>query len=94
MGIAYLSSTSLLSVVCRAFGDETPSLQLTDRMRDVGHEYLVLLQGHMFIDSMHIPFYLSVTGRRLTDSRQLGPSYWQCNLESPVRFYSAAQAVL
>lgn len=51
-------------------------------------------RGHVFTESMHIPFYSSVTGRRLTDSKQLGPSYWQRNLESPVHFYSRAQVVL
>lgn len=45
MGVAYLPSKSLLPVICRTFGGETPSLQFTTRMRDVGHEYLVSVQG-------------------------------------------------
>ncbi|KAF2462908.1 uncharacterized protein BDR25DRAFT_298851 [Lindgomyces ingoldianus] len=43
-----------------------------------------------------IPFFSSVTGELLGDnkSNQLGPKYWQYNLERPVLFKAAVQAIL
>lgn len=43
---------------------------------------------------MDITFYSSVLGTPVHDSSQLGPSYWRQNLELPVLFDPATQALL
>lgn len=63
-------------------------------MEEVGAEYHAMLNGHVPTEQMKLPFSSSVTGEAISDSEQLGPSYWRQNLESPVLFYSAARALL
>ncbi|CVK99497.1 uncharacterized protein FMAN_02337 [Fusarium mangiferae] len=44
-----------------------------------------------------IPFFSSVTGKRLSGTEkanQLGPKYWQTNLERPVLFRSAVSSII
>jgi acyl transferase domain-containing protein len=41
-----------------------------------------------------IPFYSSVTGKRLTGDGCLGPTYWRQNMESPVLFNTALRSAL
>ncbi|KAL8874314.1 MAG: hypothetical protein Q9198_006904, partial [Flavoplaca austrocitrina] len=66
----------------------------SDHMKEIGDEYLAFLNSHVPTTPMEVPFYSSVTGGRMDDASKLGPLYWQQNLESPVRFYSAVQAIL
>lgn len=63
-------------------------------MEEVGTDYQVLLKGHVPTKRMEVPFFSSVTGKAITESERLGPSYWRQNLESPVLFYSATRAIL
>ncbi|KAL8721427.1 MAG: hypothetical protein Q9225_001902 [Loekoesia sp. 1 TL-2023] len=63
-------------------------------MEEVGADYQALLSDYVPTAQMEVPFFSSVTGSLLADPKQLGPSYWRQNLESPVLFYSAAEAVL
>ena len=41
-----------------------------------------------------VPFYSSVKPTILAEASDFGPKYWQNNLESPVRFHSAAKRLL
>ncbi|ODA79280.1 hypothetical protein RJ55_04873 [Drechmeria coniospora] len=41
-----------------------------------------------------VPFYSSVTGKRLTGDGSLGPAYWRKNMESPVLFNTALRSAL
>ncbi|KAI1361572.1 putative polyketide synthase [Xylaria arbuscula] len=41
-----------------------------------------------------VPFYSSLTGKRLTGAGKLGPKYWRSNLENPVLFNSALRNAL
>lgn len=63
-------------------------------MEQVGAEYHALLTGHVPTEQMEVPFFSSVTGKIVSDSIELGPSYWRQNLESPVLFSSATRALL
>lgn len=63
-------------------------------MEEVGQDYYHLLDGNIPTQRMELPLFSSVTGKVINDSEQLGPSYWQRNLESPVLFYSAIQTCL
>jgi acyl transferase domain-containing protein len=65
-----------------------------DHMEEVGADYHALLNGHVPTKRMEVPFFSSVTSKAVADSKQLGPSYWRRNLESPVLFYSATRACL
>ncbi|KAI9784711.1 MAG: hypothetical protein M1835_003514 [Candelina submexicana] len=94
VGVAYHSSKSLSSVIFCMIEGETPSSQSLGHMKDIGDEYLAFLNGHVSTNLMEIPFFSTVTGELMVDERQLGSSYWQRNLESPVRFYSAVRAIL
>ncbi|KAI0835188.1 putative polyketide synthase [Hypoxylon sp. FL0890] len=44
--------------------------------------------------SPKIPFYSSVTGKRIAGDDVLGPTYWRSNMESPVLFNSALRSAL
>ncbi len=63
-------------------------------MQEVGGAYQALLEGHIYTKHLVVPFFSSVTGKSEADSKKLDPSYWRRNLESPVLFYSAIQAIL
>ena len=63
-------------------------------MEDVGDEYQTLLDSLVRSSRPIVPFFSSVTGDTITGENKLGPSYWRSNLESPVLFYSATQAIL
>lgn len=65
-----------------------------DHMKEVGADYHALLNGHVPTERIEVPFFSSVTGKAISDPKQLGPSYWRRNLESPVLFYSAVRACL
>lgn len=63
-------------------------------MKDVGSDYEAVLTPILSSKSPKIPFFSSVTGKRITEATSLGASYWRQNLESPVLFHSAIQACL
>ncbi|KAL8836758.1 MAG: hypothetical protein Q9170_002787 [Blastenia crenularia] len=66
----------------------------SNHMEEVGAEYQALLQDHVPTAQLEVPFYSSVSGKLITDPKQLGPLYWRQNLESPVLFHSATRAIL
>lgn len=61
-------------------------------------EYSALYEEHLqpFVKSSspQIPFYSSVTGKRLSGDGCLGPAYWRQNMESPVLFNTAVRSAL
>lgn len=63
-------------------------------MVEVGADYEALLNSQVSTKPFEVPFFSTVTGEAILDSKQLRPSYWRRNLESPVLFHSATQAVL
>ncbi|KAM0255274.1 hypothetical protein ACHAQJ_005929 [Trichoderma viride] len=67
-------------------------------MVEVGEAYHQAMTTSGVIGARHsVPFFSSVTGKRLSkedEQTQLGPKYWQQNLESPVRFKSAIIDIL
>lgn len=70
------------------------------------HSHLMQILGEAYRQAMVdaqvvgrppiVPFFSSVTGKLLGDNKgsQLGPKYWQSNLERPVLFNAAVQAIL
>ncbi|RYP07500.1 hypothetical protein DL765_009144 [Monosporascus sp. GIB2] len=63
-------------------------------MREIGAIYQSLLQSYVTDTKPSIPFYSTVTGKRVIKGGNLGPSYWRSNLESPVLFSSAVRLML
>ncbi|KAL4734420.1 hypothetical protein BDV11DRAFT_174769 [Aspergillus similis] len=65
-------------------------------MHDVADDYEASIQGLSASEgfSPMVPFFSSVTGIRVTEPSHLNSAYWRQNLESPVRFLTAVQAVL
>lgn len=63
-------------------------------MRRSGPDYQALLEGHVSTKDMDVPLFSSVTGKTITNSKQLGSLYWRQNLELPVLFYSATRSML
>lgn len=64
-------------------------------MLDVGDEYEAALEGiSPKITSLAIPFFSTVTGKRITEGSELNARYWRQNLESPVLFTTGTQAML
>ncbi|KAL4814485.1 hypothetical protein BDW67DRAFT_186683 [Aspergillus spinulosporus] len=64
-------------------------------MQDVADTYEASLQDLSASEgSSMVPFFSSVTGDKLAGPSQLNGTYWRQNLESPVRFLTAVQAVL
>lgn len=66
---------------------------LLDHMKEFGESYQKHLESVVRSVPPKIPFYSSVTGRRLSDAEKLGPLYWRQNLENPVLFNSAIRAI-
>ncbi|RDW76877.1 putative Polyketide synthase (JCVI) [Aspergillus mulundensis] len=64
-------------------------------MQDAGEDYEVSLHGLSANDELSmLPFFSSVTGKKITDPTELGAGYWRQNLESPVLFLTATRAIL
>ncbi|KAL3431718.1 hypothetical protein BDV09DRAFT_206448 [Aspergillus tetrazonus] len=65
-------------------------------MHDVADDYESSLQGLSTNEGslFMVPLFSSVTDIKVTESSQLNGTYWRQNLESPVRFLTAVQAVL
>ncbi|KAI9692847.1 MAG: Type I Iterative PKS [Bathelium mastoideum] len=68
-------------------------------MVEVGEEYhRAMIRSKVVGQHPSVPFFSSVTGKLLTINKfnevQLGPRYWQKNLESPVLFRSAVTSIL
>ena len=63
-------------------------------MEVIGDDYQTLLESLVRSNQPTVPFFSSVTGKTIEGGSKLGPSYWRTNLESPVLFYSATQAIL
>ncbi|KAI0110540.1 putative polyketide synthase [Hypoxylon sp. NC0597] len=66
-------------------------------MLDYGPSYEEHLQRHLPPDQSakpKIPFYSSVTGKRIAPDDNLGSAYWRKNMESPVLFNSALRSAM
>lgn len=63
-------------------------------MKDFGADYQTLLNGHVLTRRLEVPFFSSVTGKAIVDSKSLGPFYWRQNLESRVLFHTATRVLL
>ncbi|RFU80508.1 polyketide synthase [Trichoderma arundinaceum] len=63
-------------------------------MLEYGPLYEEHLQPYVHSISPPIPFYSSVTGKRLTGDGSLGPAYWRQNMENPVLFNTALRSAL
>lgn len=63
-------------------------------MAEVGDKYHALIQNQVSAKEPTILFFSSTEGRILTQASELGPRYWQKNLESPVLFSSAVASII
>ncbi|KAL4940274.1 hypothetical protein BDV06DRAFT_230416 [Aspergillus oleicola] len=64
-------------------------------MQDAADDYETALRGLTVKDgSVMIPLFSTVKNSQITDPSQLNASYWRENLESPVLFLTATQAIL
>lgn len=64
-------------------------------MQEVGKVYEGLIESQLISKVINIPFYSSVLGKKAAaDETEFGSAYWRSNLESPVLFNSAVQALL
>lgn len=64
-------------------------------MREVGDIYEEMVKPHLSSTAeTAVPFYSSVTGQLVTSTTLQDPAYWRSNLESPVLFSSAVEALL
>lgn len=63
-------------------------------MREFGPSYEDQLKSFVRSVEPEIPFYSTVTGKRLTGHGELEGPYWRANMESPVLFNSALRSAL
>lgn len=65
-------------------------------MAEIGDRYHDLIAPRIAAKQPGVPFFSSVTGKRLDEHfcDQLGPAYWQTNLESPVLFNQAVSSIM
>ncbi|TWU78585.1 t1pks [Metarhizium rileyi] len=63
-------------------------------MAEIGDIYRSSIEHRVAGQSPKRPFFSSVEGKLLDSSASLGPRYWQKNLESPVLFNGAVEALL
>ncbi|KFY93820.1 hypothetical protein V500_03509, partial [Pseudogymnoascus sp. VKM F-4518 (FW-2643)] len=64
-------------------------------MHEVGDKYEEMVKPHLSSTAgTAVPFYSSVTGRLVTPTTLQDSAYWRSNLESPVLFSSAVEALL
>ncbi|RMZ82891.1 hypothetical protein DV737_g1950, partial [Chaetothyriales sp. CBS 132003] len=63
-------------------------------MKEIGHHYQALIGDQVVGRSPSALFFSSVTGKLVDSEHTFGPTYWQDNLESPVRFREAVSAIL
>lgn len=63
-------------------------------MCEIGGMFQDRLEGRVKCQQETIPFYSSVSGKRMNKPDGLNSSYWQQNLESRVLFSSAIQSIL
>ncbi|PHH79014.1 hypothetical protein CDD82_2707 [Ophiocordyceps australis] len=66
----------------------------SSHMEKEGQDFEDSLQPLIVAKEPSVPFYSTVMGRRLDSGTLLGPWYWRQNLESPVLFNQAMQALL
>ncbi|KAJ5920923.1 Fum1p [Penicillium verhagenii] len=69
----------------------------SDHMREVGERYESLLTRHLTPiqpGSLRCPFFSTVTGKVLLEASCMSAKYWRQNLENPVMFATAVQALL
>ena len=96
-----------LNAVVAVIKESHPSVSATTlKVEKAYHSHHMLVLGDEYHQAMvdsgvvgkapSIPFFSSVTGELLgsTKGAQLGPKYWQSNLERPVLFRSAISGIL
>ena len=66
----------------------------SSHMAEIGPEYLRLMGSQVNGHASTVPFFSSVTGKRLQADCALDANYWKANLESPVLFQSAVTSIL
>lgn len=66
----------------------------SSHMAEIGDEYQSSLERAIHARPPNIPFFSSVTGKRLTKDQELGSSYWKTNLVSPVLFNEAVDTLV
>ncbi|KAL4957564.1 hypothetical protein BDW69DRAFT_180489 [Aspergillus filifer] len=80
-------------VLCRSL--RVDKAYHSPHMQDVSDHYETALRElTVKTDSAMVPLFSTVTNSQITDPSQLNPSYWRQNLESPVLFLTATQAIL
>ena len=63
-------------------------------MQEIGEAYQALLHNQVASRKGDVPLISSVKGKAIMSAGDLDASYWRANLESPVLFYSAINAIL
>ncbi|KAI3322568.1 putative polyketide synthase [Xylariaceae sp. AK1471] len=66
----------------------------SSHMAEIGEGYRSLINQKFHERRPKVPFYSSVTGNFMKRGETLGSRYWQANLESPVLFHEAINAIL
>ena len=65
-----------------------------EHMSEIGSTFETRIKGHVSCQRSTVPFYSTVSGRRVNEVCGLNTSYWRKNLEAPVLFHSAIKDVL
>ena len=60
----------------------------------IGNLYKSLVEPHLSSKSPRVPFYSTVYGRQMRESKALDARYWQSNIEHPVLFRAAVLQML
>ena len=60
----------------------------------IGNLYKSLVEPHLAPKPPRVPFYSTVYGRQVLESKALGAQYWQLNIENPVLFRTAVSQML
>ncbi|ETS86321.1 hypothetical protein PFICI_00149 [Pestalotiopsis fici W106-1] len=71
-----------------------PMAYHSHHMKAIGNLYKSLLAPHLAAKAPRVPFYSTVYGRRVRESKEFGPHYWQVNMENPVLFHTAVLLML
>ncbi|KAL4956616.1 hypothetical protein BDW69DRAFT_181394 [Aspergillus filifer] len=66
----------------------------SSHMAEVGPGYQEDLQPLLRPSAAKVPFFSTVTGKRVSSDILFNGAYWRRNLESPVKFYPAVKALI
>ena len=65
-----------------------------EHMSEIGSTFETRIKGQVSCQQSTVPFYSTVSGRRVNELHGLNTSYWRKNLEAPVLFHSAIKSIL